>query len=212
MPTPPRSSLRAVGERDSGASRQRQQADRQVDEENRPPAEVEDVGLYQHAAEDDAGERGGALDDAVDGEGPAALLRRERHLDDRQYLRKEHRPGDPLQHARGDEQFRPRRQAAQDRRQGEPRHADHKHPFAADNIAEPAAGDEADGVGEAVGGDDQLHLGEAGVEVRLDVRQGDVDDEEVEGAEEGGGDDDGEGEPAAQAGRAGGVSPRMMRS
>ena len=79
-----------------------------------------------------------------------------------------------------------------------------KMPLATENVAEPAAGDEADGVSESIGGDDELDLGEGGVEVGLHGRQGEVDDEEIEGAEEGGDEDDGEGEPAAESRRGGG--------
>ncbi len=195
---------RARLRREPPAGEQGQQADRQVDEEDGPPSQAEHIGLDEQAAEDDAGEGGGALDDAVGGEGPAALVGRERDLNDGQHLREHHGPGEALEDAGGDEQFRAGGQAAQHGRERESGHADQKDALATENVAEPAAGDEADGVGESVGGDDELDLGEGGVEVGLHRGQGEVDDEEVERAEEGGGEDDGEGQPAAEAGRGGG--------
>ena len=79
-PTPARSSFRAVCERDSGTRgprcEQRDDADRDIDQEDRAPAEAEDVEGDQPAADDLAGDRGEALDESLDAEGAGVAGRR----------------------------------------------------------------------------------------------------------------------------------------
>src|SRR5262249_23226812 len=160
------------------------QPDGYVDKEDGPPAQAEQVGLDEQPAQDDARERGGAVDDAEDGEGPAALVGREGDLDEGQDLREQQGRGRPLEQPGGDERGGAQGKAAQGRGQGEPGDPDQEDALAAVDVAEPAAGDQAEGVGQAVAGDDQLDLGVAGAGVGLDGRQGQVDDEEVEHAQE----------------------------
>ena len=63
---------------------------------------------------------------------------------------------------------------------GEDDDAEQEHPAAAEDVAEPAAGDEQHGEGERVRVDRPLERGQRGVEVVLDRRQRDVHDRVVQ--------------------------------
>ena len=80
---------------------------------------------------------------------------------------------------------------------GEDDDAEQEDPAAAEDVAEPAAGDEQDGEGERVRVDGPLERGQRRVEVRLDRRQRDVHDGVVEHDHEEGEAHRGERPPAA---------------
>src|SRR5436190_473321 len=79
------------------------------------------------------------------------------------------------------------RQAAQRRRQRKARHAEHEHPFAAEDIAQAPARDQADRVGQSIPGDHELDLRERRAQAALDCWDRDVDNEEIQHAEKGSG-------------------------
>ena len=83
---------------------------------------------------------------------------------------------------------------------GEAGHARQEDALTAEDVAEATAGDEADGVGQSVAGNHQLHLGGRGMQIGLHGWQGQVDDEEVERAEEGRRQQDGQSRPAPRSG------------
>src|SRR3546814_9285821 len=80
----------------------------------------------------------------------------------------------------------------------------HEHAAAAEDVAEPAAGDQHHCIGQAIGGDDELQFGEAGLQRVAHVGDGDVDDEDVEHRHEGACQHHGKAGPGAP-GVAGGV-------
>ena len=75
-------------------------------------------------------------------------------------------------------------QSAPQRGQREAEDAGDEDALAADDVAEPAAGDHQRGVGDLIDRDDRLDLGGAGVQVGADRRDRDVDDERVDHGEE----------------------------
>ena len=82
---------------------ERDDADGHVDEEDRAPAQAEQVAVDQQAA-DDRAEHGGAADDGAEHpEGLGDLLLRERRADDPEALRDHERGEAALQQAEGDE-------------------------------------------------------------------------------------------------------------
>ena len=87
---------------------------------------------------------------------------------------------DPLQAAGEVEQGRVLGDPAEERGEGEDPEADREDAPAPEPVAERAGGEQEGGEGQRVGVDDPLQAGEAGVEFTLDVRQGDVDDGDVE--------------------------------
>ena len=66
------------------------------------------------------------------------------------------------------------------RGEGEPGKADHKDRLAAENVAEPAAGDQEHRIDDRIARDDELHLGRRGAQARRYRRHRDVDDEEIQ--------------------------------
>ena len=78
------------------------------------------------------------------------------------------------------------RQAAQERADGEQRHADHVEALAAEQHGEPAAHGQDDGVGNQVGGEHPGGFVDAGREAAGDVRQRDVGDAGIQHLHEGG--------------------------
>ena len=89
-----------------GGDDQRDDADRHVDQEDGPPAEAEDVGLDQPAAEDLPGHEAEPHGGAVEAERLAPLPGREGRGDQRDHLRDHHRAGQPLHQPEGDEHAR----------------------------------------------------------------------------------------------------------
>jgi hypothetical protein len=185
--------------------RQRGQADRDVDQEARAPVEIGGVELDEHAADELAADRGDAEGQRVGHERLHPVRAGVGHAEDRQDLRHHQRRRGALRHARGDEQAGGGSDAARGRGQDEQREADREHPPAAELVAEPPAGDEPGGEGQAVAGDDPLDRVGAGVEVALHRGHRDVDDEEVEDDHERAGEDHRQRGPLPQAGRPGAV-------
>ena len=85
---------------------------------------------------------------------------------------------------------------------GERRHAGHEEKPPPVKVAEPAAGDEEDGVSRCIARHHELHLGGRGVQLVVDRGQRHVDDEEIGGGQEAAGQQHGERDPA-RAGRRG---------
>ena len=167
--------------------------DRDVDEEDPLPAE---------ALGDDAADQRPDRDGAADRRAPDAERRRPvfavELLADQGQRGGEH-PGaaDPLQAAGEVEQGRVLGDAAEERGEGEDPEADREDAPAPEPVAERAGGEQEGGEGQRVGVDDPLQAGEAGVEFALDVRQGDVDDGDVEQQHERRDRDEDEGPPFA---------------
>jgi hypothetical protein len=90
--------------------------------------------------------------------------------------------GDPA----ADQHARTLRGSARGRHQREPGHADQEQPLATERVAQPAAGDQHERVGEGVAGQRPLHVRIAGVQVPLDRRDRDIDYGYVKQVHEGG--------------------------
>ena len=101
-----------------------------------------------------------------------------------EHLRHHHRRGTSLA-ARAKISIAARsRQPAPQRGQREAEDAGDEHALAADDVAEPAAGDHQRGVGDLIDRDDRLDLGGIGMQVGADRRDRDVDDERIDHGEE----------------------------
>ena len=128
----------------------------------------------------------------------------EAHLDDRQHLRHEEPGGDALHDAGGDQHRRGRRRAAHRAGHREEGDAEEEEAAVAVVVAQPGPGDQHHRVGERVAGDDQLERAGARVQPILDVRRGDVDDEDVEDRHEAAGEEHARGTATGRGSR----SPR----
>ena len=208
-PTPPRSSReawRARGLREvADGGDDRGDADGQVDQEDHPPARAEQVGGDQPAGEDRAADRRQAHDRAEHPERGAHLRRREHVLDQAEPLRDQDRAEQPLQDPGTDQHLRALGQRAQQRGGDEAARAEDEHALAPVQVAEPAAGDEADRHRERVAGREPLDEALRSPDLGADRRPGDRGDERVEEIHDLRGEDDEEGDPApAVRGRVGG--------
>ena len=104
--------------------------DRHVDEEDQPPAEVRPTERDQGAARERPERRAEADGRAQRAEGPSALVTAEHLLHQARDLRVDQAAEDPLEHARGDQQLRGRRQPGHGTGDGEAGHAELEHPLA----------------------------------------------------------------------------------
>ena len=178
--------LPAAGLRQHDPGRaQRGQADRQLQQEHRPPAQAEGTPLHQRAAGELPDRRGHAHHDAVRAHGArqGAFLGI-KGAQRGEHLRHDHCRGQPLHHPPGQQPGRRDGDAAHQGTQGEHRHPGQEHPAPAIQIAQPAAGDQEHRVGPGIAGDDQLKFGRRGPETLMDRRQSDVDDEEIDRRQE----------------------------
>jgi hypothetical protein len=165
--------------------RQRYYADRHVDQEAASPAKAGDVRLHQHAADQLTADGRQPHRDPVDAERPEAVGSGVGNPDDRQHVGHQQRPGYALREARHDEDRRAARRAAGGRGDREQSESDRERSSATDPVAETAGGDQEDCRGQGVARDDPFDRSARRVEVRLNRRQCDVDDEEVQHDHEG---------------------------
>ena len=160
----------AWARRDSGISRARadrgDQAERQVDEEDQPPAAAERVGVDQRAADDRTQHRrqadhrpehGERLDPAPSGANASRMIPRPCGISSAAAAPWASRQAISIS---GSD-----RERARHRRGHEAERAEHEQPLAAVDVAEPAARDQADRERERVAADDPLQRGRAGVQV-----------------------------------------------
>ena len=140
---------------------------RDVEEEDQPPAGQVDEGAAQERADEpgDPGE-GGPHPDRRCPVGGA-----ERGLDERQAAGGEQGPADALQRAGGDQLARGLGEPAQQRRRGEPGDAHEEHPPPAVPVTERAAEQDQRGQRQRVAVDDPLQVRQRGVQVAADRRQ-----------------------------------------
>ena len=115
-----------------------------------------------------------------DSEGGGAVLAVELLPDQRQRGREHPRAADSLQPPGEIEEGRVVGDPAEQRGEGEDPEPDREDAAPAEAVAERARRQQKGGEGQRVGVDDPLQAGEAGPEVALDIRQGDVDDRDVE--------------------------------
>ena len=149
-----------------------QDAQRHVDEEDRPPAESGDQNAAERRAERGA-DRGHRSEQPHGAAGPRLRnrLADERHGEGHHDGRAEalRRPGGNQQPERG-------RDAAQDRGHREQDDSGQQQPSAADDVTEPSDADDQGGDGEEIGEDDPLDLLEGGGERLCQRRQADIGD------------------------------------
>ena len=171
---------------EQGHQHQRQDADRDVDEEDPLPARV----LREDAAEEHADRRAGAGDPAEDAERLVPLRAlREGDGRDREDRRREDRSRSTLQQTEDDQLRRRGRKPAQQGERRERGQADHEHAPATEDVAQAAAEQNQAAVGQGVPADDPLQAGRRReVQILLDRRQRHVHDRHVE-------DDHQEGDP-----------------
>jgi predicted transcriptional regulator len=155
--------------------------DGDVDEEDPAPGVV----VGDPAAE--RGADGGREDDrhAIDGEGLAALVRRESVGEDGLLAGLQAAAAGSLEHAEEDEERERGREAAEHGADAEQRDADHVEALATEEADEVGAHREDDGVGDEVGGQDPGGFVLGGAEAAGDVGEGDVGDGGVEDLHEG---------------------------
>ena len=166
------------------AGEQQRGAERQVDEEDEPPA----VEFDQGGAEGRPGRRGRGGGGAPEADPGRPLLGREAVEDDRQRGRRDRRRPRPLQDAEGDQRLERGRDRAEQAGEGEEAEAAEEDALVAEAVGEPAGRDQQrrddDEVAvEHPGEQAPARLREGG----RDVREGDVDDRRVEEDEEGAG-------------------------
>jgi hypothetical protein len=109
-------------------------------------------------------------------------------------------PARPLQHAGDDQPFDRGRKSAEGGGRGEGANADEEHMGAADNVAEPAEGQQAKREAQHIGGDHPFDLVGVGAEVLLQAGQRDVDDGDVDQVHETGDEQHRKRHPAARVG------------
>ena len=164
-----------------GDEKNRDRADRHVDEENPAPARlVGDVAAErrpQHRRDD-----GG---DGRDAESRAALGRREGVEDDRLLIGLHPAAKEALRQTEDDELRQTAGYAAQKRAHREHADADQEIALAAQEIAEPAGDGEHDAVGDEIGGQRPCRFVRARRETAGDMRQRHIDDGGVENLHEG---------------------------
>ena len=136
--------------------RERQQSDRHVDEKAAAPAEPGHVGLYEHAAEQLSAHGGQPHHHAVDREGANAVGAGVGDADDRHHVGHHQRAGDALYEPRDDQHERSAGDAAGGRARREQGQSERERPAPADAVADPPAGDEEHGRGQAIAGHDPL--------------------------------------------------------
>ncbi len=196
----------------AAGEQQDRRADRQVDEEHRPPAVVDAEQRDQRAAGERADRARHGDSRAEQAERLAALLAAEQALDEARDLRADETAGEPLDDPRQHELERRLRQGAGRARDHEQRYADHEHRPPAVRVAETPRRHEQQPQRERVARDDPLQLVLLRVQAPLDTRQGDVDDRDVEQGHEPGGEDDGERHPAVRVGAVFVLGRRRRRS
>ena len=160
--------------------------------------------MEQPAGQDGPGHGGQAHQRADRHQGPAQVLGREHDLHQGQALRDHDRPEQALQQAGDDQEDDIGGETAGQRGQGEAGHAEQEQPTAAEQVPEPARGDQAEREGRGVGAQHPLHGHLAAAEVRADGRAGQVGHAGVDQVHDVGDNHDDQDEPcAAQRQRAG---------
>ena len=175
-------------------------ADRHVDEEHQPPAEVGPAERDQ-ARRRRAGRRGADTDGRADGaERPSAGLAGEHLLDQARDLRVDQPAGEALQHPGGDQERRPGREAGQRAGHHEAGDPDQEHQPPAVVVAEPAGDDRDQPEGERV--PETTHCSWAGpARVASPIEgQRDIGDADVQQGHEQCAAADEQGDPAAAVG------------
>ena len=155
--------------------RHRQDPDRQVDEEDPPPAEVGDQEPAEHRS--DRRRQGGRHRE--DAGGADALGRWEDPVEHRHADRRHHPATGALDDPEHDELGDVLRQPTEHRSEGEDDDGDEQHPFAAEAVAQPPRGGDEDGQAHQVGDDDAVDGRRRNVEVTPDRGQSHVHDGDV---------------------------------
>ena len=135
------------------------QAERQVDEKHRAPAQPGQIRRHQDTAEQKAGRAGKAKHHAVNAKGPAARRIGKQQMKGGEHLRHHQRRGRTLRQPREDQFGSGLCQPAPQRRQREAEYAGQKYIPGAVDIAEPAAGNHQRGIGNQIDRDHRLDLG-----------------------------------------------------
>jgi hypothetical protein len=154
-----------------------ERADGDVDEEDpSPPGTV-----GQQPAGDDTDGRSGSAHGTEDAEREVAFASfRERDREDRECGRRDERRAEPLERARGDQQFARLCEPGEKRRAGKERQSGEQHTPTAEEIAEPSAEQQEPAEQQAVGDHHPLQRALAELEVDLDRGKRHVHDRDVE--------------------------------
>ncbi len=155
---------------------------RQVDEEDRPPADM----VHQPAAHHRTDRGGHRAEPRPGPDGAAALGLGERSAKDRQAGRREQRRARPLQRPGDHQQRGVRSEAAGRRCQGEQADPDQQHPAPAEPVRRRPAHQDEGAQQQQIGVHHPLHRRAARREVALDGRQGDIDHRAVDEGHAGG--------------------------
>ena len=139
---------------DAHGSQTGDDADRDVEQEDRPPAEIVQIRLNDQSAEQRPESHRDTGHGAVHAERLAALSRRKRDLNDGQDGRVHDAGHRPLRHPPADQGLRTSRRAAQGRRHGEPDQADEKETFVPIAIGQASRGDQQQSIRQGVAADD----------------------------------------------------------
>ncbi len=154
----------------------REQAERDVDEEDRAPAPSENVGVDEEAADHRTEDGGDTGDGPVDAEDQSVAPLVEQGRDESQGLRGHERRTHALYSATGDEFSRTGRHTAQHRRHGEGHHPDHEHPPASDTRPQCRCGQQGARERQGVHRQHEELLRRRRAEIPREIGQSDVDD------------------------------------
>ena len=135
---------------------QQQHADGHVDQEDRPPARVEQVRADQQAADELAHHRAAGQHRGVPAHRAGPGRARVGALDQAEHLRDHQRGAGPLDKAQRDQQAGRAGQPAAERGEREQDEPGQEHPPVPDDVAEPGTGHQQDRVGDRVTGHHEL--------------------------------------------------------
>ncbi|KAG5725587.1 hypothetical protein E4T56_gene16443, partial [Termitomyces sp. T112] len=158
----------------------RAQSDRQIDQEHHPPAQLKQIGLDQHAAQNRPGNRRQPADHAKHRHARDTFERLEQYLHQRHGLRRHDRSRRPLKQPRGNQLRSGRGQPAPRRGERETDHPDNEHSPIAIGIPQPAPRHQQECKGQRVARHDPLRGLRIGPQTGLDGGQRGVDDRHVD--------------------------------
>ena len=168
-----------------GRGHAHEDAQREVDQEDRPPGH----GVDEVSAQERADGRRHATEPGPRADGPRPISRPEARLDHRQASGSQQRAAHPLDQPSGDQEAGAGRHGAEERGHGEEHHADDEYPASPVPVPERAPEQDHRGERQQVAVEDPLQRRRGGMEVTADVRQRDVDHRAVQerhpGAEHG---------------------------
>jgi hypothetical protein len=113
------------------------------------------------------------------------FVTRSRHAPRRKHLRGHDRRRQTLKDATKDKDGRRPCDAAQYGGEHKAGHSEREHPLAAEQVSQPATGDQENRIGRRIGGNNELHFTRCRAEVAADCGKRQIDNVEIEDRKEG---------------------------